>query len=196
MTNQARVKTIAFGGRSNANKIQAVGGVKGANVYQMETVRAFTTQAIKYNATLTNSALKEYNPYYVLYRAGSAAVNVRDALRQNDDGVALQFKYEEADCRLYFTPAMTVDVSAIWKAAADAQWSDPSRCIGNGGYYSPPYAKRTDQIKTTSLSMADTKVHGAQALDRSEALNRFEALKNTFSLETEYQHNADGFMQP
>jgi hypothetical protein len=190
MTQQGGVKTIAFGGRSNANKIQAVGGVKGANVFQWGYIQQYATQAITLNNTIQDSALKEYYSGKAISRAYANGINVRDAVRLNDDsGIALQFKYEEADCRLYYTPEMTVNAAAIWKAAADAQWSDPNKCIGNGGYYNP--SKRAAQGKTTKLQPARGQMHGAKAL------RQLEALEGSFALETEYQRDAgDGFMQP
>ncbi|KAF1965853.1 hypothetical protein BU23DRAFT_593452 [Bimuria novae-zelandiae CBS 107.79] len=192
LTQQGRVKTIALGGRSNAKKIQAVGGVKGANVYQWGFIREFPRSAISLNVTLQDSVLKEYEFSRVISRSYSDGINVRDAIRKGDDsGLALQFKYEEADCRLYYTPEMTVSAAAIWKAAADAQWSDSSKCIGStGGYHSPPYAKRASRGETTTLSPARGQIHAAQAL------KQFQALENTFSIETEIQPSCDGFMQP
>ena len=191
LTQEGGVKTIALGGRSNTNKIQAVGGVRGANNYQWELVRTFTQEAIDLNVTLQNSALKEYDDDHALDRAWVLGLNVRDALRRDDSsGIALQFKYEDADCRLYYTPEMTVSATAIWRAAAKAQWNDPSTCMGNGDYYTPPYDQRTTQITTTSLESPRNHMSGAFALEQ------FRALKNKFNLETEQQHFIDGFMQP
>lgn len=39
-----------------------------------------------------------------------------------DDGVPAQFIYEPADCRLFYTPAMMQNVTAIWEAAAMSAW--------------------------------------------------------------------------
>ncbi|KAJ4347917.1 uncharacterized protein N0V89_009289 [Didymosphaeria variabile] len=192
MTQQGGVKTIAMGGRSNANKIQAVGGVKGANIFQWGFIQTYAAQAKQLNNTLRTSALKEYDVGKAVGRSYADGINVRDAVRLGDEsGIALQFKYEEANCRLYYTAEMTVNAAAIWKAAANAQWKDSSKCIGNGGYY-PSNAKRAAQGKTTTLSPArGYQVHGVQAL------RQYEALEGSFSVETEYQRDAgDGFMQP
>ncbi|KAJ4289798.1 hypothetical protein N0V90_011129 [Kalmusia sp. IMI 367209] len=197
MIQQAGVKTIAFGGRTNAEPIQAVGGVKGANIYQWSFIQNYATDAIALASAerkeeYENSVLKEYKNLRVLNRAYAYGANVRDALRLGDDsGVPVQFKYDLADCRLYWTPEMTVDATAIWKAAADAQWGNSGKCIGSGGYQTPPPypGKRAAQGVTTKLT-GHAKMQGAQAL------RRYEALENTFSLETEYQPDMDGFMQP
>ncbi len=60
-------------------------------------------------------------------------VNVRDAIRQGDGSqTPTQFVYETADCRLFYTAEMTVDVTAKWKATADAAWGQ-RRGSGKGG---------------------------------------------------------------
>jgi hypothetical protein len=120
MTQQAGVKTIAMGGRSNKNPIQAIGGVKGVNNFQMGYIQSAAQYAIRYDRSLNSSILREdYYSDIVFSRATGYSVNVRDGLRQNDtSGIALQFIYEEANCRLYYTPEMTVDITALWRAAA------------------------------------------------------------------------------
>lgn len=37
-------------------------------------------------------------------------------------GIPAQFVYEAADCRLFYEPKMTTNVTAIWKKVADAAW--------------------------------------------------------------------------
>lgn len=200
MIQQAGVKTIAFGGRANANPIQAIGGTRGANVYQLGFIQDFAVDAIQLapedrKDEYKNSALAEYGSRRIFQRAYASAANVRDGLRKGDDsGIPLQFKYDLADCRLYWTPEMTVDATAIWKAAADAQWGNSGKCIGNSSYAPPPYPqKRGVQGVTTALGshmMGNMLTHGARAR------RQYESIKDTFSLETEYQPEADGFMQP
>ena len=61
-------------------------------------------------------------------------VNFRDGIRDADlpnaQDIPLQFVYEAADCRILYTKEMTVDVTAIWKAAADTAFSgkQPLHC--------------------------------------------------------------------
>lgn len=101
-----------------------MGGVKGADNYEWEFIQAIAQWAFKAEASdRYNSVLKDYNADGPFSRTvDSPGCNVRDGLREGDDsGIPLQFRYEEADCRLYYTPEMTVYATAIWKAAADAQ---------------------------------------------------------------------------
>lgn len=54
------------------------------------------------------------------------SLNVRDNILPDNlaDGTPAQFVYEPADCRLFYTPAMMANVTAIWRAAAAAAWGN------------------------------------------------------------------------
>ena len=189
LTKQAGVKTIAMGGRSNKNAIQAVGGVKGVNNYQFGFIQQMAQYAIRYMPSLNSTILRtDYSsdlPYNRV--SGGAGVNTRDGLPLNDtEGVALQFVYEEADCRLYYTPEMTVDITSLWQAAADAQWGDSGKCVTGGTYGQ----KRDSDAVTSKLS--PRRVHVAQAV----AVKQVQAFENTFALQTVCKLKGDGFMHP
>ncbi|KAF2182762.1 peptidase S41 family protein-like protein [Zopfia rhizophila CBS 207.26] len=193
MKQQAGVKTIAMGGRSNKNPIQAIGGVKGTNNYQWGYIQSLAQQAkiiapADQKDKFNNSVLSAYASDIPYQRAASnPGVNVRDGLRQNDtSGIPLQFVYEEADCRLYYTPEMTVDITAVWKAAANAQWGGKGNCVGGGGY-----GKREADEVTTSL-----KRRRVNRRMNAAVLKQFQAFEKSFSLETECKMNGDGFMRP
>ncbi|KAF2268984.1 hypothetical protein CC78DRAFT_454400 [Lojkania enalia] len=195
LTKQAGVKTIAMGGRSNRKQIQAIGGVKGTNNYGWSYIANLAQTAIylapedqkqKFNSSILRQDYYDNMPFR--RAAIPPGVNVRDGLRQNDtSGIALQFIYEEADCRLYYTPEMTVDATAIWRAAADAQWGDSGKCVGGGGYGS----KREANEITTSL-----RARRIQGVSQAALLKEFEAFEKTFDLETDCSMDADGFMLP
>ncbi|KNG45576.1 peptidase s41 family protein [Stemphylium lycopersici] len=190
MTQQAGVKTIAMGGRSNKNPIQAIGGVKGVNNYQYGFIQQNAQYAIQYNASLKSSILEQdYHNDLVFLRSVGTGVNSRDGLRANDtSGIALQFIYEEADCRLYYTPEMTVDITSVWQAAADAQWGN-GKCVSGGAYGGE---KRGLSKVTTKLSPPKGRVRIAVA----DAINRVHAFEDSFKLETECKLKGDGFMEP
>jgi hypothetical protein len=189
MTKQAGVKTIAMGGRSNKNPIQAIGGVKGVNNYQFGFIQQLAQYAIRFTPSLNSSVLRtDYYSDLPFNRAsGGSGVNVRDGVRQNDtSGTALQFVYEEADCRLYYTPEMTVDITSLWKAAADAQWGSSGKCVSGGNYGQ----KRNVHEVTTKLS--PRRIHVSQAA----ATTQIQAFEKSFKLETECKMKGDGFMHP
>lgn len=136
---------------------------------------------------LNSSVLRAdyYNDLVYNRASGSPGVNVRDALLYNDtSGIATQFIYEEADCRLFYTPEMTVDATAIWKAAADAQWGDNSKCVSG-------YAMKRDAHEVTT-NLKRRQAHTSQAV----ALQQFEAFEKTFDLKTQCKLHGDGFMHP
>lgn len=138
MRQQAGVKTIALGGRPNTDIIQAVGGVKGTNDYpydyiieSVEEVFAFgnSSQQDAWNKT----SLGSYSQL-PLYRSPSIpVVNARDGIRKGDlEEVPLQFRYESADCRIFYTPEMVVDETAVWKTVADVAWNGKASCVAGG----------------------------------------------------------------
>lgn len=189
LTQQVGVKTIAMGGRSNKNPIQAIGGVKGVNNYQFGFIQQLAQYAVRFTPSLNDSTLRaDYYSDIPFNRASSGpGVNTRDGLRQNDtSGIPLQFIYEEADCRLYYTPEMTVDITSLWKAAADARWGDNGNCVSGGGYGS----KRNAHQVTTKLS--PRRVHVTSAV----AVKRVQAFERSFALKTECKMKGDGFMHP
>lgn len=57
-----------------------------------------------------------------------AGINLRDQVRQ-DDETPLQFKYEAADCRIFWTPKTIFNYAALWQYAADTIWSNSSLCV-------------------------------------------------------------------
>jgi len=133
---QAGVKSIAYGGRPNKDPIQAVGGTKGANNYPYNFIK--TLASVPLNdatpAQLANwTSLTAYTDL-AQNRSTDNSLNVRDQiLRPNlGDGMPAQFIYEEADCRVFWEPAMISDVKAVWKRAADVAWGG-SKCVAGNG---------------------------------------------------------------
>ncbi|KAF2204349.1 peptidase S41 family protein-like protein [Delitschia confertaspora ATCC 74209] len=187
MRQHAGVKIMALGGRSNKNPMQAIGGVKGTNNYGWAYIQNLADYAIYAASSSVKAAVKDilsvYQSEIVFNRAAyPPGVNVRDGLRQGDtSGTALQFIYEEADCRLFYTPGMTVDATEIWKAAADAHWGGSGKCVMSG------YSKR-DNLATRGLEPR----RPSNRLKASE-LRKFE---QSFDLRTECHMTGDGFMHP
>lgn len=143
LKNQGAVRTIVIGGRPQPGPMQGVGGTKGAQVFSWDDIQlrmqatyflgspqqqaqwdtqdlgktAFATQIFKRSA----------------YQGGRVAggVNLKDNLRQNDaSGTPLEFMYEAADCRMFFTSKMITDVTEVWKGVADRMFkNETSKCV-------------------------------------------------------------------
>ncbi|KAL5119483.1 hypothetical protein ACEQ8H_002548 [Pleosporales sp. CAS-2024a] len=154
MRQRAGVKYIALGGRPRGGITQAVGGVKGTNDYPwhyIQNIAQYTVTNLSSSAAegaaLNKTSLGQYFDDTVFNRAAihqGPVVNFRDGIRDKDlasntyktDNIPLQFVYEAADCRILYTKAMTVDVTAIWKAVAETAWGGKSHCIAGsvGGH--------------------------------------------------------------
>lgn len=133
---QGGVKSVAMGGRPQAGPIQGVGGVKGSQVLDWNSVYYYNQWALKNGVNITTdeqkSTLRRYNDL-AINRSSSASVNSRDQiLRYNvDDGLPAQYVVEEADCRLYWTQPMVTDITALWKAVADSAWHGAACAYGS-----------------------------------------------------------------
>ncbi|KAF2834644.1 hypothetical protein M501DRAFT_1000091 [Patellaria atrata CBS 101060] len=133
---QAGVQFIFMGGRpSNTGIAQAIGGVKGTNNFPWSYIQAlasavFDLSTEEEQTELENTELVEYRSNIPFYRQSvNSNINFRDGLREKDTETPTQFVYEPADCRILYTPEMTVDASAIWRAAADSTWGSESKCF-------------------------------------------------------------------
>jgi hypothetical protein len=146
MHHEAHVRTVAVGGRPDYTPMQAPGGTRGAASYDIRQMDLDI-----YNALLINNAtppsLPDRRLDFFLY---SASVNLRDQIRRDDpSNTPLQFRYEAADCRIFFTPKTWYNYTKLWNYAAEAAWHNPALCIANStsNYTSPhptPY-----QVDTT-----------------------------------------------
>jgi hypothetical protein len=67
------------------------------------------------------------------YSGGRVAggVNLKDNLRKDDEsGMPLEFMYEAADCRMWFTAPMISDVTVLWKGVADRMFRNSNATGG------------------------------------------------------------------
>jgi len=132
LKNQGGVRTIAVGGRPQPGPMQGVGGTKGAQVFSWDDIQvrmqaAFflgsPAQRAQWNKTdLGRTAFATQLFTRSAYRGGQVAggVNLKDNLRQGDASkMPLEFMYEAADCRMFFTAPMISDVTQVWKGVVD-----------------------------------------------------------------------------
>ncbi|KAJ5122998.1 Interphotoreceptor retinol-binding [Penicillium atrosanguineum] len=131
------VRTITFGGRPSQAPMQGVGGVKGGQSLGINYINGYITQAnqlIQKSANtstplLTSTEWKKFNessPSLAPSFAWSGSVNLRNEYDPNDDQTPLQFVYEAAECRLFYTLENYLQRETVWQAAAKSMF-------GNGG---------------------------------------------------------------
>jgi hypothetical protein len=132
LKNQGAVRTIVVGGRPQPGPMQGVGGTKGAQVFAWDDIQVrmqaifflgSPAQRAQWNKTdLGRTAFATQLFKRSAYQGGQIAggVNLKDNLRQGDASkIPLEFIYEAADCRMFFTAGMVNDVTQVWKGVAD-----------------------------------------------------------------------------
>ena len=143
MTHQAGVRTVTVGGRPTTGPMQAVSGSRGARVYdasELDEDFEFVSDTIENTAAAALLPNRSDTGIWV----NSAGINIRDQVRENDN-TPLQFKYEAADCRIYYTLANVFNMTRLWRDAATAAWDDPSLCVeGSTGF---PTARNTSSTQ-------------------------------------------------
>ncbi|KAK1593796.1 uncharacterized protein LY79DRAFT_579019 [Colletotrichum navitas] len=170
----AGVKSVAFGGLPVEGPIEGVGGTKGSQILDWSSIYDYTTSLLPYASTDKQKAAFARYTDLPLNRSISAAVNVRDEILRDNiaDGTPAQYVREEADCRLYWTLPMITDVTAVWKAAANAAFNG-GKCASGG------IAKRDVSEKAEILRRDYLEAHRLQ--QRFEAVSRYTpAIKDRF----------------
>lgn len=137
----------------NANRNS---GTRGAASYTIDTLDAHIelTQLIL-------GLLNDTNVYFLPNRTeandlfiNDASVNLRDQVRK-DETIPLQFAYEAADCRIWYTPQTLYNYTALWQYAADSIWGSKNLCVsGSMGYATS--TNKTDFVGPASLASIAT----------------------------------------
>jgi len=116
-----------------------------AEVTEFSTLLAFASVAIQNLSTAeveryaAESTILEISPVPI-QRAppgGGPGLNLRNNIRFGDTtDTPLQFVYEAADCRLFWTKDMLTDITAIWRKRAQVAWgAAKSLCVqGSTGH--------------------------------------------------------------
>lgn len=137
LKNIAGVKAIAVGGRPQEGAMQTIGGSKGGEVIPLNTIPLSLQTMMNLTAPLgidsldDESLTKLANPDVLLTRAGdySSRIQVQDQIRKGDEsGTPLQYIYEDADCRIFYTTKMLLEPETAWEAAWSA-YTDDSKCV-------------------------------------------------------------------
>ncbi|KAF4541939.1 Peptidase S41 family protein [Lasiodiplodia theobromae] len=153
MTQQIGVRTLAVGGRPGAGPMQTASGSRGALEYTANDID-IDIDWVNGRMDLNDNAGNEsaYGNLRPLRERDSgmwvsyAGFNLRDQIRENDT-VPLQFKYEAANCRMYYTLDNVWNMTRLWLDAAAATWDDISggSCVANSTGYSSTSSVSTAQ---------------------------------------------------
>ncbi|RDL33310.1 Uncharacterized protein BP5553_08749 [Venustampulla echinocandica] len=156
MHHEAGVRTVVAGGLPVYGPMQAPGLTRGARSYGMDILDA----NIDYAEALLEWE-KDPNPFFLPNRTEAldvfvlaGSINLRDQVRKGED-IPLQFVYEAADCRIFYTPRTVFNYTALWQYAADAIWTNPSLCIKDSTGFSSINTTKT-AIPTASAPPSET----------------------------------------
>ncbi|PMD46382.1 peptidase S41 family protein-like protein [Hyaloscypha variabilis F] len=128
MHHEAGVRTVVAGGRPSYGPMQAPGLTRGAAAYDV-------VDSLDADIALAQLLLDEDNqpsdflPNRTTPGPGMsisyAQINLRDQIRQGET-VPLQFTYEAANCRIFYTAQTFYNYTNLWRYAADAIYSNPA----------------------------------------------------------------------
>ncbi|KAK3177069.1 hypothetical protein OEA41_008397 [Lepraria neglecta] len=162
MHHQTGVKTVVVGGKPNYGPMQAPAGTHGARSY----TSGHLNQDINITKRLNNNTAVLLPARELDYWISYASVNLRDQIREGQAGIPLQFVYEAPDCRVFYTKDTYNNYSNLWQYAADAIWSDPSKCVkGSTGHAT--YGKNTDRIGPPQPPPSTNTMYGIPTITQS-----------------------------
>lgn len=139
LKNVAGVKAVAVGGRPEEKPMQAVTGSKGGEVMPLFVFPEYAGLLLNISSPIGISTIKSNdatltkiaNVPRIAVRAGDSSTRVQsqDQIRKGDNtATPLQFIYDAADCKIFYTPETYSDPDLAWKQAWDA-FSDDSKCV-------------------------------------------------------------------
>ena len=174
MHHEAGVRTVTAGGRPSAGPMQAASGSRGAEYYSTDDLDADFEVVEEINATAVALLPSRTEHIFVL----SAGINLRDQIRK-DQNTPLQFLYEAANCRIFYTPYTFNNLTKLWEYAADAIWNKPELCVqGSTGYASTTKAQSTKSPPNETESINANATH--------DIVNTFQLNKATSDLPPDF----------
>lgn len=123
MHHEAGVRTIAAGGMPSHGPMQPSGS-RGAQSYTVDNLHADIAMAKEINATAGSFLPERQEDVFISY----ASFNLRDQVRKGES-TPLQFLYEAANCRIFYTKDTVYNFGNLWRYAANAIWTKPEMCV-------------------------------------------------------------------
>lgn len=175
MHHQGGARTVVAGGRPELGPMQFASGSRGAQSYYNVDLDADIEVAQILNSSTTPLPWDSNNiDFYVNY----AQFNIKDSIREGED-FPLQFGYEAADCRIFYTTWTVYNFENLWNYVIDAFFRNPELCINGAANLTNPVAttnqtgptpKPTEiPTPTTPGSVADVILKGVQRSKRNAA---------------------------
>ena len=160
MHHEAFVRTVVVGGQPNIGAMQAVAGTRGALEYNTDDLDNDMYAATVINSSVTNYLPASHVTENLLFWLQDATFNLRDQIRQGPANYfPLQFAYEAADCRIYWTLSTFNNFANLWQYAADAVWTNSNSCVSQSTDF-PTTRNGVDTIGPSDRQKAGWSVAG------------------------------------
>ncbi|CAJ0551057.1 Ff.00g109870.m01.CDS01 [Fusarium sp. VM40] len=140
LTRNHGIRTLALGGRPLNQAMQAMGGVKGTLLnFNSEIVTAIAEVrssagsdkkklSILSDASVSFPSMQD-PPLLPLTTSGVGRVNALNGYTEDDlEGYPVHFRYEAANCRLFYTQLMLASPIEAWRRARGVAWNGES-CV-------------------------------------------------------------------
>ena len=154
------VRSVAFGGRPREAPMSALGGVRGAQHWTLSLVSQYISAARQFLNTSSDVHHDLLTPVErarfeqlappsldnMAFRVdlhGNSGVNFRNGYAEGDDRTPLQFAYESADCRLFYTTENALHPATTWEAAATVMFGGGSCVHGSVNATEPSHHEGT-----------------------------------------------------
>lgn len=124
MHHQAGVQTVVAGGLPRNGPMQTPSGSRGAQAYTFDNINTDIKIAKENNASAGNFLPERQVDVFISY----ASFNIRDQVRKGES-TPLQFVYEAANCRIFYTKDTVYNFGNLWRYAANAIWTKPELCV-------------------------------------------------------------------
>ena len=150
MHHEAGVKTVVVGGLPQTGPMQTASGSRGAQLYTAENIDDDIAVAEFFNETTADYLPDREEDVWITF----IGVNLRDQIRKDQEDVPVQFVYDAADCRIFYTRETWMDYSQLWTYAVNAI-SDSKLCVaGSTGFSSTNTNSQAPLPPPTSKSPA------------------------------------------
>ena len=156
MHHDAGVKSVVVGGLPQTGPMQIASGGRGAQIYTAENIDDDIAVAEYFNATTAGYLPDREEDVWISFMS----VNLRDQIRKDQEDVPVQFLYDAADCRIFYTAETASNYTSLWTYAVNAI-SDPKLCVaGSTGFSttgtnsqaaSPPPTSKTPGYNASSV---------------------------------------------
>ncbi|TDZ29030.1 Peptidase S41 family protein ustP [Colletotrichum spinosum] len=153
MARELGVQTVALGGRPIEAPMQAIGGTKGGPVitlYPYQLIYPALEALAVPPGDVDVTPFADPTPPLAGPSTESWAVNSANVYLDDDlDGTPVQFRYEAANCKLFFTWETLTDFTKLWEAVVNVKWNG-AKCVkgsttnadGTMGSTTPAYSDK------------------------------------------------------